>query len=200
MTHGNKINFFSKIFNKNKSLNIDVRTPPNELPIAYISIKEYGVIKAELYPHIAPNTVNNFIFLANSGFYNGLIFHRIIKNFVIQGGCPDGSGMGGPGYTIFGEFDKNKFRNDLKHTEGVLSMARSLNKNSGGSQFFIMTATTPHLDGSYAGFGKVIDGMDIVKKIEIVEKCANDRPIVDIVIESINVDTRGVDYPKPEKR
>lgn len=196
----NNKTFFSKIFGKNKPNNVQVRTAPDKLPTAKIVVKDYGVIEAELYPHIAPNTVNNFISLSNSGFYNGLTFHRVIKNFVIQGGCPEGSGMGGPGYTIYGEFDKNKFRNDLKHTEGILSMARSLNKNSGGSQFFIVTATVPHLDKSYAGFGRVIEGMDIVKKIEDVEKGPNDKPTTDVIIESINIDTHGINYPEPEKR
>ena len=128
----------------------EVRTPPKELPVATIVVKDFGTIEAELYPHIAPNTVNNFISLANSGFYDGLTFHRIIKDFMIQGGDPEGTGMGGPGYSIYGEFTKNKFKNDLAHTEGVLSMARSQNKNSAGSQFFIVTKDASHLDGQYA--------------------------------------------------
>lgn len=198
MSQNNK-GFFSRLFKKSNSNNVEVRIAPENLPMARIEVKDYGVINAELYPHIAPNTVNNFISLANSGFYNGLTFHRVIKNFVIQGGCPEGSGMGGPGYTIYGEFDKNKFKNDLKHTEGILSMARSLNKNSGGSQFFIVTATVPHLDKSYAGFGKVISGMDIVKKIEDVEKGSNDKPTKDVIIESISIDTYGIDYLEPNK-
>ena len=181
--------------------NIDdeVRTPPKELPIATIVIKDYGTVKAELYPHIAPNTVNNFISLANSGFYNELTFHRVIKDFMIQGGDPEGSGMGGPGYRIKGEFTKNKFKNDLKHTEGILSMARSQSKNSAGSQFFIMTKDAPHLDGQYASFGKVISGMNIIHEIENTQTGSGDKPIKDIIIESIKVDTKGITYPEPEK-
>lgn len=180
-------------------INEEVRVPPKDLPVATIVIKDYGTIEAELYPHIAPNTVNNFIFLANSGFYNNLTFHRVIKNFMIQGGDPNGDGTGGPGYNIKGEFTNNKFKNDLKHTEGVLSMARSQSKNSAGSQFFIMTTDSPHLDGQYASFGKVISGMDIVHMIENVETNSNDKPVKDIVIESIKVDTKGVKYEEPEK-
>ena len=181
--------------------NIDdeVRTPPKELPIATIVIKDYGTVKAELYPHIAPNTVNNFISLANSGFYNELTFHRVIKDFMIQGGDPEGSGMGGPGYRIKGEFTKNKFKNDLKHTEGILSMARSQSKNSAGSQFFIMTKDAPHLDGQYASFGKVISGMNIIHEIENTQTGSGDKPVKDIIIESIKVDTKGITYPEPEK-
>lgn len=177
----------------------EVRTPPKELPIATIVVKDFGTIEAELYPHIAPNTVNNFISLANSGFYDGLTFHRIIKDFMIQGGDPEGTGMGGPGYSIYGEFTKNKFKNDLAHTEGVLSMARSQSKNSAGSQFFIVTKDAPHLDGQYASFGKVIKGMDIVRKIENVQTDSSDKPINDVIIESIKVDTKGIDYKEPEK-
>ncbi|WP_334296649.1 peptidylprolyl isomerase [Romboutsia sp. CE17] len=162
-------------------------------------VKDFGRVEIELYPHIAPNTVNNFIYLANSGFYNGLTFHRVIKDFMIQGGDPEGSGMGGPGYKIKGEFSKNKFQNDLKHTEGVISMARSQNKNSAGSQFFIVTKDASHLDGQYASFGKVINGMDIVHDIENVQTGANNKPINDVIIESIKVDTKGVDYQEPEK-
>lgn len=180
-------------------MNDEVRTPPKELPIATIVIKNYGTIEAELYPHIAPNTVNNFISLANSGFYDGLTFHRIIKDFMIQGGDPNGNGSGGPGYSIKGEFTKNKFKNDLKHTEGVLSMARSQNKNSGGSQFFIMTKDSPHLDEQYAAFGKIIKGIDIVHEIENTKTGNNDKPEKDIVIESIKVDTKGIKYDAPEK-
>lgn len=180
-------------------INEEVRVPPKDLPVATIVIKDYGTIEAELYPHIAPNTVNNFISLANSGFYNNLTFHRVIKNFMIQGGDPNGDGTGGPGYNIKGEFTNNKFKNDLKHTEGVLSMARSQSKNSAGSQFFIMTADSPHLDGQYASFGKVISGMDVVHMIENVETNSNDKPVKDIVIESIKVDTKGVKYEEPEK-
>lgn len=175
----------------------EVRIAPKELPIATLIIKDYGTIEAELYPHIAPNTVNNFISLANKDFYNGLTFHRVIKGFMIQGGDPDGDGTGGPGYTIKGEFTKNKFKNDLKHTEGVLSMARSQSKNSAGSQFFIMTNDAPHLDGLYASFGKVISGMDIVHKIENTETSFNDMPMKDVIIESIKVDTKGIAYDEP---
>ncbi|MFR4161844.1 MAG: peptidylprolyl isomerase [Paraclostridium sordellii] len=164
------------------------------LPIAYISIEDVGVIEAELYPNIAPNTVKNFISLANDNFYNGLIFHRIVKNFVIQCGCPEGSGMGGPGYTIEGEFNKNKFKNNLKHTEGILSMARGQSKNSAGSQFFIVTKAAPHLNGKYAGFGKVINGLDLVHKIEDLGSKGKT-----FVISSIKVDTKGVDYDAPVK-
>ncbi len=180
-------------------INDEVRTPPKELPVATIIIKDYGTIEAELYPHIAPNTVNNFIFLANSGFYDGLTFHRVIKDFMIQGGDPNGDGTGGPGYSIKGEFTKNKFKNDLKHTEGILSMARSQNKNSGGSQFFIMTKDASHLDGQYASFGKVTSGLDIVHKIENSKTGSNDKPVKNIIIESIKVDTKGIKYDEPEK-
>lgn len=177
----------------------EVRTPPEQLPVATIVFKDYGTVDAELYPHIAPNTVKNFISLANSGFYDGLTFHRIIKNFMIQGGDPIGTGTGGPGYNIKGEFTKNKFKNDLKHTEGVLSMARSTNKNSGGSQFFIMTKDTPSLNGKYASFGKIINGMDIIHQIENVETGFGNKPIKDVIIESIKVDTKGEKYDEPEK-
>ena len=180
-------------------INDEVRNPPKELPVATIIIKDYGTIEAELYPHIAPNTVNNFIFLANSGFYDGLTFHRVIKDFMIQGGDPNGDGTGGPGYSIKGEFTKNKFKNDLKHTEGILSMARSQNKNSGGSQFFIMTKDASHLDGQYASFGKVTSGLDIVHKIENSKTGSNDKPVKNIIIESIKVDTKGIKYDEPEK-
>lgn len=193
-------NFISKLTNSSsKDMTNELRVPPAELPIATIVFKDFGTVQAELYPHIAPNTVNNFIDLANSGFYNGLIFHRVIKNFMIQGGDPEGSGLGGPGYSIKGEFTKNKFRNDLSHTEGVLSMARSQSKNSAGSQFFIVTKSSPHLNGNYATFGKVISGMDIVHAIENVEKGAMDRPVKDVIIESISVDTKGVEYDSAEK-
>lgn len=183
----------------NESSVDEVRTPPKELPVATIVFKDFGTVEAELYPHIAPNTVNNFIELSNSGFYDGLTFHRVIKDFMIQGGDPDGTGMGGPGYSIKGEFAKNKFKNDLAHTEGVLSMARSQSKDSAGSQFFIVTKDASHLDGQYASFGKVIKGMDIVHKIENVETGANDKPVKDVAIESIKVDTKGVEYPAPNK-
>jgi len=183
----------------NETVVDEVRTPPKELPVATIVFKDFGTVEAELYPHVAPNTVANFISLANSGFYDGLTFHRIIKDFMIQGGDPDGSGMGGPGYSIKGEFNKNKFKNDLSHTEGILSMARGQHKDSAGSQFFIVTKDAPHLDGQYAAFGKVISGMDIVHKIENVETGNNDAPIEKVIIESIKVDTKGVDYKEPNK-
>ena len=156
------------------------------------------VIKAELYPDIAPNTVNNFISLVKKGFYNGLNFHRIINGFMIQGGCPEGTGMGGPNYSIKGEFSQNGFKNDLKHTEGVLSMARSMRPDSAGSQFFIMHKAAPHLDGEYAAFGKVIEGMDVVDKIASV-KTFMDSPYEKQVMASVTVDTQGEEYPEPEK-
>ena len=168
-------------------------------PIITISMKNGDVMKAELYPEIAPNTVNNFISLANKGFYNGLIFHRVIRGFMIQGGCPDGTGMGGPGYCIKGEFAQNGFNNDLSHTPGVLSMARAMNPNSAGSQFFIMHKTANYLDGQYAAFGKITDGMDIINKIAETQTSYNDRPVEPQVIASITVETFGTDYPEPEK-
>ena len=155
-------------------------------------------IKAELYPEIAPNTVNNFISLVKKGFYNGLIFHRVISGFMIQGGCPQGTGMGGPGYCIKGEFSQNGFANPLKHTEGVLSMARAMHPDSAGSQFFIMHKTSPHLDGAYAAFGKVTEGMDVVNKIADVRTDYSDRPMKEQKIASMTVETFGVDYPEPE--
>ena len=171
-----------------------------ELPIATIKVKNFGTIKAELYPDKAPNTVNNFISLSNSGFYDGLIFHRVIKGFMNQGGDPDGIGTGGPGYSIKGEFSSNGYtKNDLKHTAGVLSMARASNPDSAGSQFFIMAEDASYLDGDYAAFGKVIEGMDVVEAINSVETDGNDKPLKDVVIESITVDTKGVDYKEPEK-
>ncbi len=168
-------------------------------PIITITMKNGDVMKAELYPEIAPNTVNNFISLANKGYYNGLIFHRVISGFMIQGGCPDGTGMGGPGYCIKGEFAQNGFNNDLSHTPGVLSMARAMNPNSAGSQFFIMHKTANYLDGQYAAFGKITDGMDIVNKIAETETSYNDRPVEPQVIDSITVETFGTEYPEPEK-
>ena len=167
---------------------------PEQLPLVTMNIKDYGTIEAELYPHIAPNTVNNFISLINKGFYDGLTIHRIEKGFVLQGGDPTGNGSGGPGYSIEGEFTSNGFLNELKHTEGVLSMARTNQPNSAGSQFFIMLADAPHLDGNYAAFGKVISGMDIAHKIE--ETGLSNGPIM---IESMHVETYGVDYQEPEK-
>ena len=160
---------------------------------------ETGVIKAELYPEIAPNSVNNFISLISKGYYNGLIFHRVISGFMIQGGCPDGTGMGGPGYSIPGEFTANGFKNDLKHDRGVLSMARAMSPNSAGSQFFIMHEVAPHLDGQYAAFGKVIEGMDVVDAIASTRTNWNDRPQSNQVMKKVTVDTFGVAYPAPEK-
>lgn len=170
------------------------------LPIATITVDGYGVIEAELYPEIAPNTVNNFIYLANKGFYNNLKFHRIIKNFMIQGGDPKGDGTGGPGYSIEGEFTSNGFANSLKHTKGVLSMARTQDPNSAGSQFFIMTGDAPNLDGQYAAFGKVISGLDVLDKIQNVETNSADAPKKDVIITSITVDTKGVEYKEPKKK
>ena len=168
-------------------------------PVVTITMENGDTIKAELYPDIAPNTVNNFISLVKKGFYDGLIFHRVINGFMIQGGCPDGTGMGGPGYQIKGEFLQNGFDNRLAHTEGVLSMARAMHPDSAGSQFFIMHKAAPHLDGAYAAFGKVTEGMDIVDKIAETPTDYNDRPRTPQVIKSVTVDTFGVDYPEPEK-
>lgn len=168
-------------------------------PIITITMENGDVIKAELYPEIAPNTVNNFISLAQSRFYDGLIFHRVIKGFMIQGGDPEGSGMGGPGYSIRGEFSQNGFPNDLRHTEGVLSMARSMMPDSAGSQFFIMHKTSPHLDGTYAAFGKVIEGMDVVDKIAQCRTDFSDRPLEKQAIREMTVETFGETYPAPEK-
>lgn len=166
-------------------------------PIVTITMENNDVIKAELFPEIAPNTVNNFISLIRKGFYDGLIFHRVIPGFMIQGGCPDGTGMGGPGYRIKGEFLQNGFPNELKHTEGVLSMARAAHPDSAGSQFFIMHKNSPHLDGAYAAFGKVTEGMDVVDKIAQTETDYTDRPLQEQRIRSITVETFG-DYPEPE--
>ena len=168
-------------------------------PIVTITMENGDVMKAELYPEIAPISVNNFISLIKKGYYDGLIFHRVIRGFMIQGGCPEGTGMGGPGYSIKGEFSQNGFKNDLKHTEGVLSMARSMMPNSAGSQFFIMHKTSPHLDGAYAAFGKITEGMDVVNKIAETATDYSDRPLDDQKIKSMTVDTFGIDYPEPEK-
>ena len=168
-------------------------------PVVTITMENGDVIKAELYPAVAPNTVNNFISLVKKGYYDGLIFHRVIRGFMIQGGCPQGTGMGGPGYSIKGEFSQNGVKNDLKHTEGVLSMARSMMPNSAGSQFFIMHKDAPHLDGAYAAFGKVTEGMNIVDKIANERTDYSDRPLKEQKIKSMTVDTFGVDYPEPEK-
>jgi len=169
------------------------------LPIVTFEFENGDIIKAELYPEIAPNTVRNYISLINKNFYDGTIFHRVIKNFMLQGGDPQGTGMGGPGYSICGEFSGNGFKNDLKHGEGVLSMARSMNPNSAGSQFFIMHKNSPHLDGQYAAFGKVIEGMDVVNKIADVKTNRMDRPNDDIKLKKVTVDTFGETYPEPEK-
>lgn len=168
-------------------------------PIVTFTMENGGTITAELYPDIAPNTVNNFISLIKRGFYDGLIFHRVISGFMLQGGCPLGQGYGGPGYSIKGEFAANGFKNELKHTRGVLSMARSQSHDSAGSQFFIMHQDAPYLDGQYAAFGKVTSGLDVVDAIAGVETDYDDRPKVDQRIKTVTVDTRGVDYPEPEK-
>ena len=168
-------------------------------PVVTITMTNGDVMKAELYPEIAPNTVNNFISLVQKGFYDGLIFHRVISGFMIQGGDPQGTGMGGPGYSIKGEFAMNGVRNDLKHTRGVLSMARSMMPNSAGSQFFIMHANAPHLDGQYAAFGKVVEGLDVVDKIASVRTGWQDKPVEEQKIQSMTVELFGESYPEPEK-
>ena len=168
-------------------------------PIVTFEMENGDIMKAELYPEIAPNTVNNFISLVQNGFYDGLIFHRVIRGFMIQGGCPDGTGMGGPGYTIKGEFSQNGFANDLRHTEGVLSMARAMHPDSAGSQFFIMHKNSPHLDGAYAAFGKITEGMDIVNKIAETATDYSDRPLEEQKMKKVTVDTMGVEYPAPER-
>lgn len=167
-------------------------------PIVTITMEDGKVIKAELYPEIAPNTVNNFISLINKGYYDGLIFHRVISGFMIQGGCPSGTGTGGPGYNIKGEFSQNGFANDLVHSAGVLSMARSMSPDSAGSQFFIMHKHSPHLDGAYAAFGKVTEGMDAVNEIAAVRTDYSDRPMKEQKIKSMTVDTFGETYPEPK--
>ena len=167
-------------------------------PIITFEMENGEIMKAELYPQVAPNTVNNFISLVNKGFYDGLIFHRVINGFMIQGGDPEGTGMGGPGYGIKGEFAQNGFANDLKHSAGVLSMARSMMPNSAGSQFFIMHKDAPHLDGAYAAFGKIIEGMDVVNKIAEVATDYSDRPMEDQRMKTVTVETFGVDYDEPE--
>ena len=168
-------------------------------PVVTIEMENGDIMKAELYPEIAPNTVNNFISLINHNFYDGVIFHRVINGFMLQGGDPDGTGMGGPGYSIKGEFTSNGFKNDLKHEPGVLSMARTMLPNSAGSQFFIMHKTSPHLDGDYAAFGKVIEGMDVVNKIAETDTEWNDKPVNEQKMKSVTVETFGVEYPEPEK-
>ena len=168
-------------------------------PIVTIEMEDGGVMKAELYPDVAPNTVNNFISLVQKGFYDGLIFHRVIPGFMIQGGCPDGTGMGGPGYSIKGEFTGNGFQNNLVHDRGVLSMARTMAPDSAGSQFFVMVEKAPHLDGQYAAFGKVIEGMEVADAIVSVKRDWNDKPRQPQRMKKVTVDTFGVDYPEPEK-
>lgn len=168
-------------------------------PIVTFEMQDGKVFKAELYPEIAPNTVNNFIELVKKGFYNGLTFHRVIYGFMIQGGCPQGTGTGGPGYHIAGEFANNGFKNDLKHTPGVLSMARAMNPDSAGSQFFVMHKAAPHLDGEYAGFGKVIEGMDVVNEIAEVDTDFRDKPLDPQIMKTVTVDTFGVEYPEAKK-
>lgn len=168
-------------------------------PIVTIQMENNDVIKVELYPEIAPNTVNNFVSLVQKGYYDGLIFHRVIEGFMIQGGCPDGTGMGGPGYSIPGEFSWNGFKNDLKHTAGVISMARAQHPDSAGSQFFLMHKDSPHLDGQYAAFGKVTEGMDIVNKIATVNTDWSDRPMEVQRMAKVTVDTFREEYPEPKK-
>ena len=168
-------------------------------PIVTIEMEDGGVMKAELYPDVAPNTVNNFISQVQKGYYDGLIFHRVIPGFMIQGGCPDGTGMGGPGYSIKGEFTGNGFQNDLVHDRGVLSMARTMAPDSAGSQFFVMVEKAPHLDGQYAAFGKVIEGMEVADAIVNAKRDWNDKPRQPQRMKKVTVDTFGVDYPEPEK-
>ena len=168
-------------------------------PIVTFEMEDGGIIKAELYPEIAPNTVNNFVSLVSKGFYDGLRFHRVIEGFMIQGGDPQGNGTGGPGYSIKGEFSQNGFKNDLKHDKGVLSMARAMDPNSAGSQFFIMHEVAPHLDGAYAAFGKVIEGIDVVDTIATTRTDYNDRPREPQIMKKVTVDTFGTEYPEPEK-
>ncbi len=168
-------------------------------PVVTFTMENGDIIKAELYPEIAPNTVNNFISLINKHFYDGLIFHRVIRGFMIQGGDPEGSGMGGPDYSIKGEFTQNGFENNLLHEPGVLSMARSMHPDSAGSQFFIMHKTSPHLDGSYAAFGKVTEGMDVVNRIAETNTDHSDRPLEKQTMRTVTVDTFGEEYPEPEK-
>ncbi len=170
----------------------------NQNPIVTFTMENGDVMKAELYPDVAPNTVNNFISLVKKGFYDGLIFHRVIAGFMIQGGDPEGSGMGGPGYSIKGEFNYNGVENNLKHSRGVLSMARAQHPDSAGSQFFIMHADAPHLDGQYAAFGKLVDGEDVLDSIASIDTDWSDRPRTPQVMKTVTVDTFGVDYAEPE--
>lgn len=168
-------------------------------PIVTIEMENGQTIKVELYPEIAPNTVKNFVSLADKGYYDGLIFHRVIKGFMIQGGCPDGTGMGGPGYSIKGEFNINGFQNDLRHGRGVISMARSMNPNSAGSQFFLMHQDSPHLDGQYAGFGKIIEGIEVVDAIAETATDHADRPREEQVMAKVTVDLNGYEFEEPER-
>ena len=168
-------------------------------PVVTFEMENGKIFKAELYPEIAPNTVKNFLSLVNKGYYNGLTFHRVIYGFMIQGGCPEGTGMGGPGYSIKGEFSANGFKNDLKHTEGVLSMARSMMPDSAGSQFFVMHKTSPHLDGQYAAFGKVIEGIEVVNEIAEVDTDFRDKPLDPQVMKSVTAELFGEEYGEPEK-
>ena len=168
-------------------------------PVVTIEMENGGVIKVELFPEVAPNTVNNFVSLVGKGFYDGLIFHRVIEGFMIQGGCPKGIGIGNPGYSIAGEFSGNGFKNDLKHSRGVISMARAMMPDSAGSQFFIMHEDAPHLDGQYAAFGKVREGMDVVDAIATTRTDRQDRPVSEQRMKKVTVDTFGVEYPEPKK-
>ena len=190
---------YKKIYKKINMRGAGIMTEQKN-PIVTIELENGQVMRGELFPNIAPNTVNNFIALANGGYYDGLIFHRVIPGFMIQGGCPNGTGMGGPGYGIRGEFSANGFStNNLRHTTGILSMARAMNPNSAGSQFFIMVANAPHLDGQYAAFGEITENVDAAIDISRVERDGNDKPRQRQGIKSIRVDTQGVEYPKPEK-
>lgn len=175
-----------------------MNTETTKNPIVTITMESGDIIKVELYPDVAPNTVNNFISLVKKGYYNGLIFHRVIEGFMIQGGCPNGIGNGNPGYQIDGEFADNGFANDLKHTPGVISMARSMMPNSAGSQFFIMHKDSPYLDGKYAAFGKTVEGMDVVDKIATCPTDMRDKPLKPQVMKTVTVETFGVDYPAPK--
>lgn len=170
----------------------------NKNPIVTIEMENGDIMKVELYPEIAPNTVKNFVSLVNKGFYNGLCFHRVIPGFMIQGGCPEGTGMGGPGHQIKGEFSQNGFKNDLKHSRGVISMARSMMPNSAGSQFFLMHKDSPHLDGSYAAFGKITEGIEVVDKIAGVKTDYNDKPMEPQVMKNVTVETFGAEIGEPE--
>ena len=187
-------------YNKRDNLVTPERVKIMKNPVVTMKINGEDTIRIELYPEVAPNTVNNFISLVKKGYYNGLTFHRIIRGFMIQGGCPEGTGIGGPGYTIRGEFSHNGVKNDLNHTPGVISMARTMMPNSAGSQFFIMHAAAPHLDGDYAAFGKVIEGMDVVDKLACVATDPrSDMPLEPQVMTEVTVETFGQDYSEPEK-